>query len=746
MAEARAAPEPILSIRDLSVSFRVGGRALDVITHQNLDIGPGEAVGLVGESGSGKTTLALATMAFLGPAGRSRGRILLEGRDLTTMSERELRAIRGRRVAMIYQDPMSSLNPLMTIGAQLMEVPIIHAGVGRGAAHGLAREILGEVDLPDPEWLMERYPHQLSGGQQQRVVIAMALISRPALLIMDEPTTALDVTVEAGVLNLVKALRRRHGMAILFISHNLRTVAQVCDRVAVMYAGEIVEEGPIRTVFDDPRHPYTVGLFDCLPTVGWRKDTAPLRPIPGQAPPPAERAPACRFSNRCEHVVPELCTREPIPMRAVDGATAHRAKCARLDDHPSRRRVVTDEAPEASEVAGAAARPDVTDAVLRLRGVDKRFSQERGLFARVSRTVTAMREVDLDVRRGGTLAIVGESGSGKSTLARVVCGLALADAGSIELDGAEIGGVGLDRRSPDMKRQLQMVFQNPDSTLNPSHSVGYALERTVRRLEDLPRAAARDRVGHMLEVVRLPADHGGRYPDQLSGGQKQRVAIARSLAGNPEIVIADEPVSALDVSVQAAIINLLNELQDQYATTLIFISHDLSVVRYLADSVAVMYLGRIVEYGPAESVFRPPFHPYTEALLSAVPGLTPDTGSQHIVLQDTPADSDVPHHGCPFSPRCTRKLGPICEDEPPPRRDFERSALPDLPPAASRSPGSLRGSSLPPSGNLPPLSRREIRLRPREFVVFPSFPRTRESSEHTASRELPYNRSVTIAV
>ena len=672
MADARAASEPILSIRDLSVSFRVAGRELNVITNQDLDVGPGEAVGLVGESGSGKTTLALATMGFLGPTGRSRGRILLEGGDLATMSERELRAIRGRRVAMIYQDPMSSLNPLMTIGAQLMEVPIIHAGVGRNAAHELALGILGEVDLPDPGWLMARYPHQLSGGQQQRVVIAMALIARPALLIMDEPTTALDVTVEAGVLNLVKALRQRHGMAILFISHNLRTVAQVCDRVAVMYAGEIVEEGPIRTVFKGPRHPYTIGLFDCLPTVGWRKDTAPLRPIPGQAPPPMERAPACRFSNRCKHAVPELCTRDPIPMRVVEGATKHRVKCARLDDLPSRRRVETDEGPEASEVAGAA-RLDASQPVLRLRGVDKRYSQERGLFARISRTVTAMRAVDLDVRRSATLAIVGESGSGKSTLARVVCGLALADAGSIELDGAEIGGVGLDRRSAAMKRQLQMVFQNPDSTLNPSHSVGYALERTVRRLENVPREAARERVRHMLEIVRLPADHGGRYPDQLSGGQKQRVAIARSLAGNPEIIIADEPVSALDVSVQAAIINLLNELQDQYATTLIFISHDLSVVRYLADSVAVMYLGRIVEFGPAESVFRPPFHPYTEALLSAVPSLTPDAGSRRIVLDDTPTGSGAPHRGCPFAPRCTRKIGAVCDSEPPPRRDFEEA-------------------------------------------------------------------------
>ena len=670
MADIRAASEPVLAIRDLSVSFRVAGRELDVITDQSLDIGPGEAFGLVGESGSGKTTLALATMGFLGRTGRSRGQILLEGENLAAMTEGELRAVRGRRVAMIYQDPMSSLNPLMTIGAQLMEVPMIHGGAGRDAAHELASGILGEVDLPDPEWLMARYPHQLSGGQQQRVVIAMALISRPALLIMDEPTTALDVTVEAEVLNLVKELRRRHGMAILFISHNLRTVAQVCDRVAVMYAGEIVEEGSIRTIFEGPRHPYTIGLFDCLPTAGWRRGSARLRPMPGQAPPPAERASGCRFANRCEHAIAELCTGEPVPLRLAAEPASHRVRCARLGDLPNRPTVEADEGSAPSEVARAA-RPDVSETALRLRRVGKRFSQARGLFGRVFRTVAALREVDLDVRRSGTLAIVGESGSGKSTLARVVCGLTLADTGSIELDDIEVGRIGLDRRPPDIKRRLQMVFQNPDSTLNPSHTVGYALQRTVRRLENLPREAARDRVRRMLEIVRLPADHEGRYPDQLSGGQKQRVAIARSLVGNPEIVIADEPVSALDVSVQAAIINLLHDLQDEYATTLIFISHDLSVVRYLADTVAVMYLGQVVEFGPAEAVFRPPFHPYTEALLSAVPSLVPGTDSRRIVLEDTPGQSDVPRRGCPFAPRCTRKVGPVCENEPPPRRDFE---------------------------------------------------------------------------
>ena len=670
MADTCAASEPVLAIRDLSVSFRVAGRELNVITEQSLEIGPGEAFGLVGESGSGKTTLALATMGFLGRTGRSQGQILLEGENLAAMTEGELRTVRGRRVAMIYQDPMSSLNPLMTIGAQLMEVPMVHGGVGRNAAHELALGILGEVDLPDPEWLMARYPHQLSGGQQQRVVIAMALISRPALLIMDEPTTALDVTVEAEVLDLVKELRRRHGMAILFISHNLRTVAQVCDRVAVMYAGEIVEEGPIRTIFEGPRHPYTIGLFDCLPTAGWSRGTGRLRPMPGQAPPPAERAPGCRFANRCEHARAELCTSEPIPLHVAAEPASHRVRCARLGDLPDRRTAEADDDSAASEVAGAT-RLEVSETALRLRGVEKRFSQARGLFGRVSRTVAALREVDLDVRRSGTLAIVGESGSGKSTLARVVCGLSLADAGSIELDGIEIGRVGLDRRPPDIKRRLQMVFQNPDSTLNPSHTVGYALQRTVQRLENLPREAARDRVRRMLEIVRLPADHEGRYPDQLSGGQKQRVAIARSLVGNPEIVIADEPVSALDVSVQAAIINLLNDLQDEYATTLIFISHDLSVVRYLADTVAVMYLGQVVEFGPAEAVFRPPFHPYTEALLSAVPSLVPGTDSRRIVREDTPGDSDIPRQGCPFALRCTRKIGPVCENEPPPRRDFE---------------------------------------------------------------------------
>ena len=383
MADTCAASEPVLAIRDLSVSFRVAGRELNVITEQSLEIGPGEAFGLVGESGSGKTTLALATMGFLGRTGRSQGQILLEGENLAAMTEGELRTVRGRRVAMIYQDPMSSLNPLMTIGAQLMEVPMVHGGVGRNAAHELALGILGEVDLPDPEWLMARYPHQLSGGQQQRVVIAMALISRPALLIMDEPTTALDVTVEAEVLNLVKELRRRHGMAILFISHNLRTVAQVCDRVAVMYAGEIVEEGPIRTIFEGPRHPYTIGLFDCLPTVGWRRGSARLRPMPGKRRRQRSARRAADSQTGANMRYPN-CAQRADPAARGSGAGEPSREVRKVGRSP--------EPPDGRDGRGlgglggcGAARPDVSETALRAPGCREAFSQARGLFGRLSK-------------------------------------------------------------------------------------------------------------------------------------------------------------------------------------------------------------------------------------------------------------------------------------------------------------------------------------------------------------------------
>jgi peptide/nickel transport system ATP-binding protein len=652
---------PILEFKDVRISYFVRAGEANVIPRLSFKVMPGEAMGLVGESGCGKSTVALTVMRYLGRAGRvTEGRVLFEGQDLAVMSEADLRGIRGRRIAMVYQDPMSSLNPVMTIGRQLMEVPLIHLGVGAAEARRRALETLDEVNLPDPERVMERYPHQLSGGQQQRIVIAMALIAQPALLIMDEPTTGLDVTVEASVLDLVRRLRQRHRSAILFISHNLGTIAQICDRIGVMYAGELVEEGGVRDVFKEPRHPYTRGLLDCLPTLGRDKHGGRLEPIPGQVGSPLARPLGCSFAARCAFVDPARCTVAPIPVAAA--APGHDVLCIRHAELPPR-------APRRDAAPGVDAGGDET-AVVEMHGLSKTYRQAAGMFGSDQRTVQALSRIDMSAIKGRTLAIVGESGCGKSTLARILSGLTTASGGSVRLDETEVSALPVESRSDTLKRKLQMVFQNPDSTLNPSHSVGFSVTRALRRLRRLAPSKARAETARLFETVRLPQEFMGRKPHQLSGGQRQRVAIARALAGDPSVILADEPVSALDVSVQAAIINLLTELQAERGATLVFISHDLAVVRYLADEVAVMYLGTIAEAGPVERVFAPPWHPYTEALLSAVPQPDPDAPHGRIVLEGpVPSASDLPK-GCPFATRCPRKLGAICDEQRPPEQNL----------------------------------------------------------------------------
>ncbi len=652
---------PILALEDVRISYFSRAGEANVIPRLSFALARGEAMGLVGESGCGKSTVALAIVRYLGRAGRVvGGRILFEGRDVAAMAEGELRAMRGRRIAMVYQDPMASLNPVMTVGRQLMEVPMIHEGIDERAARARALAMLAEVKLPDGERMLERYPHQLSGGQQQRIVIAMALIAEPALLIMDEPTTGLDVTVEAAVLDLVRELRQRHEMSVLFISHNLGTVVRVCDRIGVMYAGELIEEGSIRQVFANPRHPYTRALLDCLPSLDRDKRHAPLVPIPGQVAAAVARPAGCGFAARCVHVEPGRCTTRAIPSVPVAGERGHRVQCVRDAELPrwERRRTVEVAAPEVS-----AARLSLT-----ITGLHKRYGERRGLFGAGRAPVRALNGVNLTAAKGQTLAIVGESGCGKTTLAKILIGLETASEGRVELEGHEVGSVRVEARPAEVKRAVQMVFQNPDSTLNPSHTVGYAIGRALRRLRGLAGSGAANEVAHLLDVVRLPPELAGRKPDQLSGGQKQRVAIARALAGNPDVIVADEPVSALDVSVQASILNLLNEIQAERDATLIVISHDLSVVRYLADHVAVMYLGVVVEFGHVTDVFAPPFHPYTEALLSAVPVPDPDGRGVRIVLEGTlPSATEIPR-GCPFSTRCPRRIGAICDETPPPEQ------------------------------------------------------------------------------
>jgi len=679
----------MLTIDGLDIEAAGRRGASRIIQDVSLSIAPGEAFGLVGESGCGKSTVALAVMQYLGRGlSITGGRILFEGRDIATMNSAELRSLRGNRLAMVYQDPMSSLNPVMTVGRQLIEVPMLHGETDAGKARARAIAMLGEVRLPDAAAMMERYPHQLSGGQQQRVVIAMALMAEPALLIMDEPTTGLDVTIEAAILELVRELRSKFGTAILFISHNLGTVARLCDRIGVLYAGRLVETGSIRDVFKAPAHPYTRGLLAALPKHAEAGTAAHSRlsPIEGTLT-AADRARAgCAFAPRCGYADPQLCEAKPIALAPVAAASAHLARCSRLA-------FVAGAALTPVARAATAATPHRGRVLLALDKLSKRYDLAGRFGFRAGTAVYALSDASMAARAGETLAIVGESGSGKSTLAKVVSGLIAATSGSAllfaqghspagsrppdaEPPGAappsriEIGTLDVDDRSADTRRRVQMVFQNPDATLNPSHSIEFALMRPLRKQRGMSRAEAQAEVARLMERVRLPLDLLRRKPHQLSGGQRQRVAVARALAGQPDLIIADEPVSALDVSVQAAIVNLLGELLDDGELALILISHDLGLVRHMADWVAVMYLGRVVEYGPAAQVFKPPFHPYTEALLEAAPKPDPDARAPAVVLSGQMPSPTERLAGCVFASRCPKKIEGLCEREPPPVRVF----------------------------------------------------------------------------
>jgi len=659
---------PILEISNLSISFFTRLREIPAVMDFSVTVQPGEAMGLVGESGCGKSTVALAVMRDLGKNGRiTGGTIKFKGRDLTEMGDEELRDIRGSEIAMIYQEPMASLNPAMKIGHQLAEVPMIHEGMSQQDAWDLARQIVADVRLPDPDRILKSYPHQLSGGQQQRIVIAMALMSKPALLILDEPTTALDVTVEAGIVDIVKDLAKKHGTSMLFISHNLGLVLEVCDRICVMYSGEAVETGSITDVFDKMQHPYTQALFRSIPLPGADKNTRPLVAIPGNFPLPHERPPGCNFGPRCTYFAQGRCDAGDIRMVPVEGHDRHETRCIRVDE-------IDWDAPP--DLAAQIERSEIGDPVLRMEDLRKYYEVAASkLFGGGDHKVVKANEtLSFEAREGETLAIVGESGCGKSTFAKVLMGLETATAGKILLYDNEIQSTPIEMRSTDTVSGVQMVFQNPFDTLNPSMTVG---RQIIRALEIFgigdSEAARHQRMLELLDLVKLPREFAERMPRQLSGGQKQRVGIARAFAGGAKIVVADEPVSALDVSVQAAVTDLLMEIQRKNKTTLLFISHDLSIVRYLSDRVMVMYLGHVVELGTTDQVFAPPYHPYTEALLSAVPIADTHVEKKRIVLEGDIPSAVNPPPGCPFQTRCRWKSqvpGGLCDTEVPPVRQL----------------------------------------------------------------------------
>jgi peptide/nickel transport system ATP-binding protein len=655
--------QPILEIRNLSISFFTRLREIPAVMDFSTTVMAGEAMGLVGESGCGKSTVALAVMRDLGRNGRiTGGQILFKGRDLARMGEEELRRLRGSELAMIYQEPMASLNPAMRIGAQLAEVPMIHEGMPQAQAWALARQIVADVRLPDPDRILNSYPHQLSGGQQQRIVIAMALMSKPALLILDEPTTALDVTVEAGIVDLVKALGEKYGTSMLFISHNLGLVLDVCDRITVMYSGEAVETGNVAEVFQTMRHPYTQALFRSIPLPGADKNARPLISIPGNFPLPHERPAGCNFGPRCDYFQQGRCDGTEVPMEAVPDGDRHASRCLRW-------REIDWDAPPAA--ARRNDRQEPGRVVLRMEDLRKYYSVSGGAFGGGTKKVVKANEtLSFEAREGETLAIVGESGCGKSTFAKVLMGLETATSGSIMLFDENVQSTPIQKRGADTVSKVQMVFQNPFDTLNPSMTVGRQIIRALEIFGVGDSDADRERrMLELLDLVKLPRAFAERMPRQLSGGQKQRVGIARAFAGGAKVVVADEPVSALDVSVQAAVTDLLMDIQRQNRTTLLFISHDLSIVRYLSDRVMVMYLGHVVEMGTTEQVFSPPYHPYTEALLSAVPIADPRVERKRIVLEGEIPSAVNPPPGCPFQTRCRWKgevPGGLCEREMPP--------------------------------------------------------------------------------
>ena len=652
-APAAVAAPHALELTDLEVAYRVRGIWRPVLRGVTFNIAEGESYGLVGESGCGKSTAAFAIVRYLPRNGRvSSGSIKVAGEDLLAMSEDDVRTMRTTRVSMVYQNPGGALNPTIRVGDQVAETFTI-AGVAKGEAHDRAQDMLRKVQISDPARVMRRYPHQLSGGMQQRVVIAMALAKDPTLLILDEPTTGLDATVEAEVLDLVSALRTEFGTTVLFISHNLEVITKMCDRVGVLYAGRLVEEGPVQAVFDDPRHPYAVGLLRCLPHGGVRKDRERLDTIPGFLPQLGADLPACVFVDRCG-LAQEICHREEPAFLDVGGA--RHSRCHFWEQ--------AHELPRAAPASGLRSPIDAdSEPVIRTEGMYKTFRQE-------GHDVRAVDDVSLVLRRGETLGLVGESGSGKTTLARALLGLTAADQGSvIELDGRLLP-TRIDKRDAEHVRALQIVFQNPDSALNRRFSVHRILSRALVKLR---RDRSDEREAHLHELaesVRFDVRLINSRPAQLSGGLKQRVAIARAFAGEPRVVVCDEPTSALDVSVQAAILNLLAELQAEKGVSYLFISHDLAVVRYLSDRIAVLYLGRLMELGDSETVFNAPQHPYTEALLSSVPQAEGEQRPRIRLHGEIPTHADPPS-GCVFHTRCPRFIGDVCVNEEPPLREVE---------------------------------------------------------------------------
>jgi peptide/nickel transport system ATP-binding protein len=668
---------PLLEVTDLVVSIATEGGLIEAVRGITFSLGAGETLGVVGESGSGKTMLSLAILGLLPGAARVTGSVRLDGRELLTASAKEWNAVRGARVAMIFQDPMTALNPMYSVGWQVAEGVRLHGGLDRRAAHRRAVELLDLVGLPQPERLARRFPHELSGGMRQRVVIAIAVANKPDLLIADEPTTALDVTVQAQILDTLRSIRQETKSAMILISHDLGVVAGVADRVLVMYAGKAVEVGEVDDIFHEPRMPYTIGLLASLPSIDERRGRLPS--IPGTPPSGTAYGRGCAFAPRCPISAPQ-CATEPL---LVAVGRAHTAACVFAteqgqspddDRHEALGRLTWgDDASGPAEPAPRGAEPaprqrpaggpdEGDDVVILVNNLTKHFII-RGEKLRSRLTLEAVNGINLELRAGVCLAVVGESGCGKSTLARLLLRLEEPTAGSIIMNGRDITALD-DRALRSTRRDIQMVFQDPYASLNPRLSVGEIVAEPliVHKIPDRV-----NRVKALLSSVGLDPAAGVRFPGEFSGGQRQRIGIARALALEPSTLVLDEPVSALDVSIQASVLNLLRDLQRERNMCYLLIAHDLAVVRQIAHEVAVMYLGTIVEQGPADRIYRRPAHPYATALLSAVPIPDParERSRQRILLKGEVPSPVNPPSGCRFRTRCWKADSRGAEEVPP---------------------------------------------------------------------------------
>ncbi len=659
---------PVIQAKNLSIEYRIGKRWLNVIQDVSLHIDPVQIHGLVGESGSGKSTLGMGLMRYLANnAWISQGEILFDTYDLVKLSAAEMSKIHGRHIGFVPQNPLDSLNPSLTIGNQMAEMTQLHLGLSHKDALKRACEALETTNIPEPDAVIRRYPHQLSGGMQQRVMIAMALSTRPRLLILDEPTTALDVTTQAVILDLVRELMKEEQAAALYVSHDLGTIAQLCDVVTVLYSGEVMESAPVKTLFKKPLHPYTIGLLASLPSAAAGQNQSRLSTIAGVAPSLSERPSGCAFAPRCPVAIAKCHTDKPPLEKTTDN---HFLRCWRWQDIAS-----GDLIPKNPPIGKREETSPQPGYVLTAQHIHKTFSENSlldRLMGKTARPVQALADVSIKINQRSTLGLVGESGSGKTTLARAIVGLDTADSGDLELLDMPVN-LDLDKRGKEILRNLRLIFQNPNDALNPYRTVRETIGRTITLLaqETLSPINIENRIIALLESVGLTAAYADRYPQQLSGGEKQRVAIARAFSAKPALIIADEPTSSLDVSVQAVILNLLKDLRAENGASYLFISHDLEVIRYLADWIVVMYLGEIVEQGTNEQVSQAPMHPYTEALLSAVPMPDPTIKPGTIRLTgDIPGPRNKPT-GCPFHTRCPRYLGDICRDERPPLREDE---------------------------------------------------------------------------